>query len=74
MGSKRAEVDMLVQQIEHLKRSVCDEQYRYTHEYLDLAMTAARREAPCTSSHCDDDENTICDMGKRGVADPIIVH
>jgi len=70
MDRNRAEYDLLVQQIDHLKRSFCPERYRYTHEYLDLALTAARREAPGIVRSNDE----ACDVVTRGLADPLIVH
>ncbi len=78
MENKTAEFDLFVQQINHLKRSVCPERYQYTLEYLDLAMTAARREAPCAIFSTDDenadDRENERDTETCGVADPIIVH
>ena len=78
MDGNTAELELFVEQINHLKRSVCAERYRYTLEYLDLAMTAARREAPSAmfGNGVDSDGGLSdeCDIATRGVADPLIVH
>ena len=46
MTKKLSEQELLVRNIAALKRSTCPRTFRYAHEFLDLAILAARREAP----------------------------
>ncbi len=70
MKRKPAEYDVLMQQIDFLKQMMCPEKYQYTHEYLDLALTAARREAPCIARSIENDH----EIAIHGVVDSSTVH